>query len=205
MKAAMKNAKAGGLILARNPGLAMFGILALALAIGANTSVFNIVNAMTLVTPRCSQSPDRLVTVLTNHPVSAVDGYDGRCSGSEIVESQYQSSPEETGVQSSAPAAETCPDRVQLVAGNDGSLALRSEFHRNRSVRAHRGHSRSANLAAAAQGRLRSPASVSNASSTQTTEASVGSPTGDQEPATVRPQPNNRAEVSDCVVRRSKS
>jgi hypothetical protein len=92
MKAVLNNAKTFGIIVARNPGLSVFGVLSLALAIAANTSVFNVVNAMTLI-PHCTQEPDRLVTVLTNHPASGSD----HCDGVDLVESPRAESAESKG------------------------------------------------------------------------------------------------------------
>jgi hypothetical protein len=103
MNAVLNNAKAFGSIVGSNPGLSIFGVFALALAIGANTSVFNVVNAMTLI-PHCTQGPDRLVTVLTNHSASGSD----RCDGVDLVESpRAESKGETTAFERSVLAAET--------------------------------------------------------------------------------------------------
>jgi hypothetical protein len=102
MNAVLNNAKAFGAILARNPGLTIFAVLSLTLAIAANTSVFNVVNAMTLI-PRCTQAPDRLVMVLTNHPASGSD----HCDGVDLVESpRAESKSENTAFECSVLAAE---------------------------------------------------------------------------------------------------
>ena len=102
MKAVLNNAKTFGIIVVRNPGLSIFGVLALALAIAGNTSVFNVVNAMTLI-PHCTQGPDRLVTVLTNHPASGSD----YCDGVDVVESpRAEATGENTAFECSVRAAE---------------------------------------------------------------------------------------------------
>jgi hypothetical protein len=104
MNGVVNNAKAFGSIVARNPGLSIFGVLALAFAIAANTSVFNVVNAMTLI-PHCTQGSDRLVTVLTNHPAASASDH---CDGADLLESpRAQSKCENTGFESSVLAAET--------------------------------------------------------------------------------------------------
>ena len=59
------NAKVVLGFLARNLGLTLLGMLSLAFAIGANTSVFNVVNAMTL-TQHSTAEPYSVVTILTN-------------------------------------------------------------------------------------------------------------------------------------------
>jgi hypothetical protein len=49
----------------RSPGFALFGVAIMALGIGANTAVFNVVNAI-LLNPLPYPNPERIVTLSTS-------------------------------------------------------------------------------------------------------------------------------------------
>lgn len=63
-------------VLSKSPGFSMVVILSLALAIGANTSIFSIVNAF-LLRPMPVDDPDRLVAIYVSAPNfgSNIDGF----------------------------------------------------------------------------------------------------------------------------------
>jgi hypothetical protein len=149
MDSVLKNAKAGAIILARNPGLTLLGVLSMALAIGANTSIFNTVNAMTLV-PNCTEGRDTFVTVLTNRQAPAFDS----CGDFEMVETQLESNGEGVGFESVTTAPVTPENEPHLVAGNQGAAQSHPGLPRNQAAGSRCGQSRSGktDLAAACDG-----------------------------------------------------
>jgi putative ABC transport system permease protein len=67
MTALLKDIRFALRLLARNPGFALVAILTLGLAIGANTTVFSVVNSV-LLKPLPFPEPDRLVSIYTRLP-----------------------------------------------------------------------------------------------------------------------------------------
>lgn len=55
----------GAQLLARSPGFTLAAVLSLALGIGANSSIFSVLNAA-LLTPLPAAEPDRLIAVYTS-------------------------------------------------------------------------------------------------------------------------------------------
>ena len=73
----------------KNPGLTAVAILTLALGIGANSAVFNVINSV-LLRPLPYREPDRLVRIASINPSLGVT--DSRSSGPNILDWQRQSS-----------------------------------------------------------------------------------------------------------------
>jgi putative ABC transport system permease protein len=67
MTALLKDVRFALRLLARNPGFALVAILTLGIAIGANTTVFSVVNSV-LLEPLPFPEPDRLVSIYTRLP-----------------------------------------------------------------------------------------------------------------------------------------
>ena len=68
---AVEDARYGLRMLAKNPGLTAAVIIALALGIGVNTTVFSFVNALLLRPPALVKSPERLLEVWLRNPRSS--------------------------------------------------------------------------------------------------------------------------------------
>jgi len=67
MTAVIQDLKYGLRMLAKNPGFAAVAVLSLALGIGANSTVFSIVDTLLLKAPPV-KDPGRLVVISTNWP-----------------------------------------------------------------------------------------------------------------------------------------
>jgi hypothetical protein len=101
MHVVQSNAKAVLDFLARSPGLTLLGMLSLAFAIGANTSVFNVVNAMTL-TQHSTAEPYSVVTILTNRLETPAPG----AGSSRQAECRVEPTLKSEGFESTADAPE---------------------------------------------------------------------------------------------------
>src|SRR5687767_13594836 len=106
--------------LVRSPGFTFAAVLTLALGIGANTTIFTLVNAVLLRPPAAVSDPDRLVTLYTSdysgpaYGTSSIPDYEDFRKAAGAVENVALFIPGSVGV------GEPDPERagLEIVSGN---------------------------------------------------------------------------------------